>query len=127
MRRAVGLTCVVGTALALGCSKVEPERASASKPADADRHADDHPLFDRQRRPEVIVEVLGLKPGMTVADIGAGTGWLTVHLAAAVAPGGKVVATDIDAALLDQLHARMVAAGHDHLVERRVVRPTDPD
>ncbi|MGZ6134754.1 MAG: class I SAM-dependent methyltransferase [Myxococcaceae bacterium] len=126
VRLAVSLTCALGTALALGCSKAEPERPPAGKAADTGTEADDQSRFDRQRRPEVIVEMLGLKPGMTVADIGAGTGLLTVHLVAAVAPGGQVVATDIDGSMLDHLRTRMNAAGYDRLVERRVVKPTDP-
>lgn len=87
---------------------------------------DDQARFDRERQPAELIRVLGLKPGMVVADIGAGTGLLTVHLARAVSPGGVVVATDIDAAVLDYLRVRMTAAGYEHIVERRLVKPTDP-
>ncbi|HTJ44058.1 MAG TPA: class I SAM-dependent methyltransferase [Kofleriaceae bacterium] len=106
--------------------------------AQADDHARKDPVtrpaqdqseearFDRERHPELIVEALGLKPGMVVADVGAGTGLLTVHLARAVAPDGKIVATDVDGAVLDMLQSRVDAAGLTKVVERRVVAGDAP-
>jgi ubiquinone/menaquinone biosynthesis C-methylase UbiE len=44
---------------------------------------------------ESIVKACGLKPGMDVADLGAGTGLFTRPFAKEVAPGGKVYAVDI--------------------------------
>jgi len=49
------------------------------------------------------VAKLGLKPGQSVADIGAGTGIFSTRLALAVRPGGTVYAVDIDQALLDHI------------------------
>ncbi|MDX2089957.1 MAG: class I SAM-dependent methyltransferase [Kofleriaceae bacterium] len=82
--------------------------------------------FDAERRPEKVIEALNLKPGARVADVGAGTGLLTVHLAKAVAPNGTVVATDIDGAVLELLQSRLAAAGLADLVERRVVGAETP-
>ena len=83
--------------------------------------------FDAERKPEKVVEALKIGPGSRVADIGAGSGLLTVHLARAVAPGGKVVATDVDGAVLENLLAqRMQAAGLADVVERRVVDADRP-
>ena len=42
-----------------------------------------------------LTRLLGLKPGMTVADVGAGFGAWTVRLAGLVGPAGRVFATDI--------------------------------
>jgi SAM-dependent methyltransferase len=42
-----------------------------------------------------IIRLLGLKPGMSVADVGAGSGYHTVRLARALAPNGRVLAQDI--------------------------------
>lgn len=83
--------------------------------------------FDAERRPEKVIAALGIKPGSRVADIGAGSGLLTVHLARAVKPGGVVVATDIDGAVLELLHARLAAAGLAEVVERRVVSAELPE
>ena len=94
--------------------------------AKPDVSADDQSRFDQERQPDAIVRALHLTPGMVVADVGAGTGLLTVHVARAIFPGGHVVATDIDAAVLDYLSARMEAAGFDSVVEPRKVSPTDP-
>lgn len=52
--------------------------------------------------PEVIT-ALGLKPGMVVADIGAGTGAFTIPFARAVAPSGKALAVDIHPDLMDYI------------------------
>lgn len=53
---------------------------------------------------------LALEPGMSVADVGAGRGELTVALAAEVGPGGRVFSTDIDTRALEQIRARVAAA-----------------
>ncbi len=42
-----------------------------------------------------IVKAIGLKPGMTVADVGAGTGLFTRLFAKEVGPEGKILAVDI--------------------------------
>ena len=49
---------------------------------------------------------LDLKPGMVVADIGAGSGLFSRPLAKAVAPAGKVYAVDIQQDLLDHINQR---------------------
>ena len=51
---------------------------------------------------------------------------LTVHLARAVAPGGKVVATDIENAVLDLLRNRLDRAKLSGVVEPRVVEADTP-
>jgi ubiquinone/menaquinone biosynthesis C-methylase UbiE len=64
--------------------------------------------FENERR-EVyikrteIVAAAGAKPGMTVADIGAGTGLFTLLFADAVKPGGSVVAVDISPAFVEYI------------------------
>lgn len=55
---------------------------------------------------EEVVKRLALKPGMVIADIGAGSGVFSRPLAKAVAPSGKVYAVDIDQGLLDHINQR---------------------
>jgi predicted methyltransferase len=55
--------------------------------------------------PEVIA-ALGLRPGMVVADIGAGTGAFTIPFAEAVAPFGKALAVDLHPDLMDYIAAK---------------------
>lgn len=55
-------------------------------------------------------EALALKPGMVVADVGAGKGQLTRALAGTVGPGGRVFATEIDPDRLEGLRAMLAEA-----------------
>lgn len=59
---------------------------------------------------DYIVASLGLKPGAVVADIGAGPGVLSLPLAQAVGPGGRVYAVEIDQAFLDRITQKTRAA-----------------
>jgi ubiquinone/menaquinone biosynthesis C-methylase UbiE len=110
------------------CGRNEAEgQPSGSGSNPADDMAKEQAQFDRDRKPETIVEALGIKPGSRVADIGAGTGKLTIHLAKAVAPSGHLVATDVDSQVLDQfLRPRMQQAGLSEVVETRVVEADKP-
>lgn len=99
---------------------------SGSGSSTADDSAREQARFDAERRPDKVVEALGIGPGSVVADIGAGSGLLTVHLARAVAPSGKVVATDVDGAVLTLLEQRLKAANLASVVEPRVVAADTP-
>lgn len=55
---------------------------------------------------EKIVAAAGLKPGMAMADIGAGTGLFTLHFAQAVGENGKVYAVEIATNFIDHIKAR---------------------
>src|ERR1035438_668137 len=50
---------------------------------------------DKLQRPAELVQSIGVKPGMTVADIGTGGGYMLPHLSAAVGPEGEVFGEDI--------------------------------
>jgi SAM-dependent methyltransferase len=58
---------------------------------------------EREERTSVLVEELGLKAGMVVADVGAGSGYLSRRMAPLVAPGGRVLAVDIQPEMLEML------------------------
>ncbi len=55
---------------------------------------------------EKIVAAVGLKPGMAMADIGAGTGLFTLHFAQAVGESGRVYAVEIAKNFIDHIKAR---------------------
>ncbi|HEX9368864.1 MAG TPA: class I SAM-dependent methyltransferase [Vicinamibacterales bacterium] len=59
---------------------------------------------------DYIIASLGLEPGATIADIGAGPGVLSLPLAKAVAPRGKVYAVEIDQAFLDRITQKTAEA-----------------
>ena len=64
---------------------------------------------DRDNRNEAatVMDLAALRPGMTVADIGAGEGYYTVRLSERVGRKGRVLAQDIDRAALKRLGARV--------------------
>jgi len=55
---------------------------------------------------DYIISKLELKPGQVVADLGAGPGVISLPMAKAVAPNGKVYAVDIDQAFIDHIAMR---------------------
>lgn len=58
-----------------------------------------------------IARLLELKPGMTVGDIGAGSGYYTVHFSYLVSPNGSVVAQDVMRDYLIELSRRTERLG----------------
>lgn len=73
--------------------------------ADAWTKVLDDPARDDWQRPSEVLRVLELEPAMTVADVGAGTGYFSVRLARAV-PRGEVIATDIEPDMVRFLNER---------------------
>ena len=62
---------------------------------------------DRVREADDIMDRAGIRPGMTVADIGAGEGYYTVRLAERVGPKGRVLAEDIMPEVIEALSRRI--------------------
>jgi ubiquinone/menaquinone biosynthesis C-methylase UbiE len=63
-----------------------------------------------EEMPETALDKIGLKPGMVVADVGAGVGYFTIRLAKRVAPNGKVLAVDVQPEMLATLKRRAADA-----------------
>jgi len=63
----------------------------------------DRPEREREENPEGALDAIGIRPGMIVADIGAGTGYMSLRLAKRVGPTGKVYANDIQPEMLRRL------------------------
>jgi predicted methyltransferase len=61
------------------------------------------PEREEEEHPDAAIEALGLQPGMVVADVGAGTGFMSIKMARKVGPTGKVYANDIQPGMLDLL------------------------
>ena len=66
---------------------------------------------EREERTDLLVTALQLKPGMVVADIGAGTGYLARRMAPAVTPGGKVLAVDVQPEMVALLQTAVRRSG----------------
>lgn len=71
----------------------------------------DHPLRMRYRNPGETLGLYGLSAGMTVLDLGCGTGTFTVEMARMVGPQGLVHAVDLQQPVLERAQARVVEAG----------------
>jgi ubiquinone/menaquinone biosynthesis C-methylase UbiE len=85
--------------------------------ADAWAKQFDDPSRDAWQQPDKVITALALTPSMTVADVGAGTGYFTVRLARAV-PQGEVIATDIEPDMVRYLGER---AEREHLPNIRAL------
>src|SRR4051812_31097135 len=102
------LTVVSAAAIAMlaAATLLAGGRQLASRPAPDWIARMERPERIASLRIDYIISKLDLKPGMTVADLGAGPGVISLPLAAAVAPAGKVYAVDIDRTFIDHIAMR---------------------
>ena len=70
----------------------------------------DRPERVSEEQPDKAIAALAISPGATVADVGAGSGYMTARLAVAVGPTGRVYATDVQPEMIEKLKARVTAA-----------------
>ncbi|MGF1507901.1 MAG: class I SAM-dependent methyltransferase [Myxococcota bacterium] len=117
-----------------GCAQTRPAGGSDGHGDEGvDRRAMDHrfsspetfaeewnsPDRDVWQKPEAIVAALALEPGATVVDLGAGTGYLTERLRGEVGPKGRVLALDVEPAMVAFLEKRRSSAGWRNVEVRR--------
>jgi len=78
------------------------------------------------QKPDEVVRALNLKPGQTVVDIGAGTGYFTRRFAVAVGPSGKAIGLDIEPGMIDYMKddaKKLQLSNYD----ARISKPDDPE
>ena len=80
---------------------------------------------DRLREADEVMNRAGIRPGMTVADIGAGEGYYTIRLANRVGKEGRVLAQDIVPQVRDALAERVNRERLDN-VSVKLGEPDDP-
>ena len=71
----------------------------------------ERPERENEEAPSKALDLLELKPGMAVADIGAGSGYYSSRIARRVGPTGHVYATDIQQGMIDILERRIKSEG----------------
>jgi arsenite methyltransferase len=69
-------------------------------------HLED-PKRDAYQKPDEVIKALNIKEGEVIADIGAGSGYFTVHLARAVGEAGRVYAVDVSPDMIVHLNRRV--------------------
>ena len=80
----------------------------------------DDPARDAWQRPDEVLRAMALAPTMSVADVGAGTGYFAVRLARAV-PAGEVTATDLEPNMVRFVNERAQREGLHNL--RAILAP----
>jgi len=114
-----------GSTLALQAqSTATSTQRATSKPYTGDLSIFEYPDRDQKLQVNRVMDILGLKPGSTVADIGAGSGWFTVRAAKRVGPSGLVYAVDINPAAISYINDR---AKREHLENIRAIRGHEDD
>ncbi len=71
---------------------------------------------EREENVQLLLDELGIEPGMTVCDLGAGVGVHALPMAKMVGPGGRILAVDIQHEMLDRLITRAKEAGVENVV-----------
>ena len=72
-------------------------------------------MYLERQPPDKIMALLGIKPGMTIGEIGAGRGRMTVYFAREVGPSGKIFANDLDDLSLSYLRGRCRRLGFQNV------------
>jgi ubiquinone/menaquinone biosynthesis C-methylase UbiE len=85
----------------------------------------DHAADDAWRKPDEVVTALELRPGMTVVDLGAGSGVFTRRFARVVGPAGRAIGLDVNAGAVDALRKDAASTGLTNY-EARLVKEDDP-
>lgn len=86
----------------------------------------DRPERDQEQKPAQVVDALGLKPGMSVADLGAGSGYFTRRFVEAVAETGKVYVIDVEPEALKYVEDSLVHMHRPFDAEFILARPDNP-
>jgi ubiquinone/menaquinone biosynthesis C-methylase UbiE len=128
MRRLVWIFALAFAANASGWQGVEPVSGRRIAPVMSSAGADwlDRPERATEEQPGKALDALNLKPGMTVADIGAGTGYMTLRIARRVGPSGRVYGVDIQPEMIRRLEANAARAGFTN-VQPVLGIPTNPE
>jgi predicted methyltransferase len=66
---------------------------------------------DRYHQPDRVMDLMGVKAGMVIGEVGAGSGYFTFHLARRVGESGKIFANDISRRALNSLERRKEREG----------------
>jgi len=106
-------------------SAASSAQRKTSTPYTGDLSIFDAPGRDERLQINRVMDLLGIEPGKNVADIGAGSGWFTVHAARRVTSSGTVYAVDINPEAIEYIDQR---AKKEQLQNIKTIlsKPDDP-
>jgi len=76
----------------------------------------ERPEREREEKLSLLIDVLKLKPGMTVVDLGAGSGRISFLMAPKVSPGGEILAVDIQDEMLALIEKKVDETGITNVI-----------
>ena len=134
--RGVVIAVLVATGVFLSLPATEQVPQKPSGEHDATSHhsfkgidqwvrAFDDPKRDDWQKPRETVAAMRITPGMTVADLGAGTGYFNRYLSKAVGPEGMVLALDTEIEMVQHMAERNRREGLSNVLPV-LVSPDDP-
>ena len=86
----------------------------------------DRPERDQEQKPAQVVDALGLKAGMRVADLGAGSGYFTRRFVETVTETGKVYVIDVEPEALKYVEDSLIHTHRPFEAEFILARPDNP-
>jgi ubiquinone/menaquinone biosynthesis C-methylase UbiE len=105
-RKLLAALFAIFSALNLSAQAPAPATHPTSTPYAGDLSIFETPGRDQRLQIDRVMDLLHLKPGSTIADIGAGGGWFSVRAARRVGPNGRVIAEDINAKAIAYIQQR---------------------
>lgn len=130
-RHPAGLACLAILCAWLACpwpATAQHGQAEHRRPADLKQYLEqlDRPDRDQYQKPEQVVQALGLKAGMAVADLGSGSGYFTRRFVKAVTDRGKVYAIDVEQEMLTYTKTSIENLRIPYAAEFILAKPDDP-
>jgi len=109
-------------------AQTHDESSHHRRPADIQQYLEhlDRAERDTDQQPARVIETLGLQPGLSVADIGAGSGYFTRRFVQAMTDKGKVYAVDVEPDMLQYAKASIARMPIPATVEFILARPDNP-
>jgi ubiquinone/menaquinone biosynthesis C-methylase UbiE len=122
--RSLSLSVVVPLLLVAQNARPATNRQIPALSAEADVDWLTRPQRDTEETPDTALDVIGIQPGWTVADVGAGTGYFSWRLGERAGETGKVYAVDVQPVMLDRIRNTIKEHGLSNV---KVVRGSEVD
>jgi SAM-dependent methyltransferase len=104
---AMAAVCFALTGALPGSPQNQQPQRPTSTPYSGDLSIFETPGRDERLQIQRVMDLLGIKQGSGVADLGAGSGWFTVRASARVGPAGTVYAEDINPEAIQYINQRL--------------------